>query len=380
VSSATAAAAEAVTDTKGGAHLERVYSRDPATFPEPNSRQELWRFAALPRLRQLFAGPPADGHVEFSWDDTAPVTTVSMDDSRVGSVFTPFDRIGAVALERADSAIVISIDRPLDEPVFLTGKGTGGTAYGHLVVDVAPHASAVVVIDHVGAATYAANAEFNIGDGAQLTVVSVQDWDDTAIHVEAQAACVGRDARFRHVSVTFGGSAVRISPTVRYAGPGGDAELYGLYFVDAGQHIDQRILIDHDQPQCRSRVVYKGALQGEDARAVWTGDVLIRPQGNGTDTYELNRNLLLTDGARADSVPNLEIETGDVRQAGHASATGRFDDEQLFYLQSRGIPPLIAKRMVVRAFFAEVIDAIGVPALEDRLRAAVEAELERTLS
>jgi Fe-S cluster assembly protein SufD len=363
----------------GGAHLSRTYSRDPDDFPEPNSRQEIWRFAALPRLRRLFDGPPADGSVDYAWSEAAPVRTISIDDKRVGSVFTPFDRIAAVALRQADEALLVDITDSVTGPIYLTGKGSGGTAYGHTVVTVAPHARAVVVIDHVGSATYAANSEFNVGDGAHLTVVSVQDWDDDAIHVEAQAACVGRDATFRHVCVTFGGSAVRISPTVRYVGPGGDAELFGLAFVDAGQHVDQRILINHEAPNCRSRVTYKAALQGEDARAVWTGDVIIRHEAKQTDTHELNRNLLLTDGARADSVPNLEIETGEVVHAGHASATGRFDDEQLFYLQSRGIPADVAKRMVVRAFFADVIEAVGVPELQERLRAAVEAELEREL-
>jgi Fe-S cluster assembly protein SufD len=368
------------TDTKGGAHLERVYSRDPEAFPEPNSRQELWRFAALPRLRPLFAGPAADGGVEWAYDATAPVTDVAIDDPSVGTDLTPFDRVGAIALSKTKRATVVTITEPTDAPVFLTAKGTGGVAYGHLVIDVAPFASAVVVLDHVGTATYAANAEFRVGDGARLTVVSLQDWDDAAIHVEAQCTTVGRDASFRHICVTLGGSAVRISPTVRFIGPGGTAELQGLAFIDEGQHVDIRTRIDHEQPNCTSRVVYKTALQGADARSVWTGDVVIRKDAVRTDTYEINRNLLLTDGARADSVPNLEIETGDVAQAGHASATGRFDDEQLFYLQARGIDPTTAKRMVVRAFFAEVIDAIGIPALEDRLRDAVEHELERTLT
>ena len=119
---------------------------------------------------------------------------------------------------------------------------------------------------------------------------------------------------------------------------------------------------------CRSRVTYKGALQGEGAHTVWVGDVLIRADAEGTDTYELNRNLVLTDGARADSVPNLEIETGEIAGAGHASATGRFDDEQLFYLQARGIPEDEARRLVVRGFFAELVQQIGVP--DDRGAAA----------
>jgi len=124
-------------------------------------------------------------------------------------------------------------------------------------------------------------------------------------------------------------------------------------------------------------VTYKGALQGESAHTVWVGDVLIRAEAEGTDTYELNRNLVLTDGARADSVPNLEIETGEIVGAGHASATGRFDDEQLFYIQARGIPEDEARRLVVRGFFADVIHQIPVPELRDRLVADIETELTR---
>ncbi|HWJ85289.1 MAG TPA: SufD family Fe-S cluster assembly protein, partial [Cellulomonas sp.] len=141
-----------------------------------------------------------------------------------------------------------------------------------------------------------------------------------------------------------------------------------------------RLFVDHAVPNCKSRVTYKGALQGEGAHTVWVGDVLIRKEAEGTDTYELNRNLVLTDGARADSVPNLEIETGLIEGAGHASATGRFDDEQLFYLRSRGIPETDARRLVVRGFFAELIHQIGVPEIEERLISAIEAELAHSMT
>ena len=180
------------------------------------------------------------------------------------------------------------------------------------------------------------------------------DWADDAQHLAQHDALVGRDARFKHLSVTLGGEVVRVNANVRYAGPGGDATLLGVYFADAGQHLEHRSYIDHNAPHCKSRATYKGALQGETARTVWVGDVLIRAEAEGTDTYELNRNLVLTDGARADSVPNLEIETGEIEGAGHASATGRFDDLQLFYLQSRGINEDEAKRLVVRGFFADI--------------------------
>ena len=125
----------------------------------------------------------------------------------------------------------------------------------------------------------------------------------------------------------------------------------------------------------KRQVEYKGALQGDTAHTVWVGDVLIRASAEGTDTYELNRNLVLTDGARADSVPNLEIETGEIEGAGHASATGRFDDEQLFYLMARGIPQDEARRLVVHGFFASVVGRIGVPEVEERLMQAIEREL-----
>jgi Fe-S cluster assembly protein SufD len=365
---------------EGGRHLDRTFSRDPLAFPEPNSRQELWRFAALPRLRPLFAAPDADGSLAFSWASGAPVEVVPITDPRVGAVHTPFDRLSAIALQKATEALVISVAGELTEPVVVGAKGTGGVSYGHVLVDVAPHATGTVVLDHVGSAQYAANVEIKVGDGASVTVVSIQDWDDDAVHASAQTALVGRDARLRHINISFGGSAVRVTPAVRFSGPGADVELLGLFFADAGQHIDNRLLVDHEMPHCKSRVNYRGALQGAGARSVWTGDVIIRATGIGTDTYEVNRNQLLTDGARADSVPNLEILTGEVVGAGHASATGRFDDEQLFYLQARGIPADQARRLIVRGFFADVIERIQVPELVERLLATVDRELDSSVS
>jgi Fe-S cluster assembly protein SufD len=177
------------------------------------------------------------------------------------------------------------------------------------------------------------------------------------------------------VVVSLSGSIVRINTNSHLSGEGSDVELLGVYFADAGQHLEQQVFVNHDAPRSKSRVSYRGALQGENARAVWIGDVLIRPTAPGTDSYEENRNLLLTEGTRADSVPNLEIETGDIAGAGHASASGRFDDEQLFYLQSRGIPEDEARRLVVRAFLSAIIQRIGVPEVQEQLEFAIEAEL-----
>jgi Fe-S cluster assembly protein SufD len=353
-------------------------------FPVPTGREEAWRFTPTRRLGGLFEPLPegGDGKIVVDVDAPAGVTVEHVDpadDVRVGSVFRPTERVAALAYEGVKQALVVSVPaeaRP-DKPVFLVVRGEGGASYAHTTLDIGAYAEATVVIDHVGTTTLAANLEVRLGDGARLTLVSVQDWDDDTVHLEHQVACVGRDATFKSVIITFGGDLVRINPIVRYAGPGGEAELLGLFYADDGQHLEHRLLVDHDQPQCRSRVTYKGALQGGKAHTVWIGDVIIRSNAVGTDTYELNRNLLLTDGARADSVPNLEIETGEVAGAGHASATGRFDDEQLFYLMSRGIDEAAARRLVVRGFFRDIIERIGVPEIQERLMAAVDDELAR---
>jgi Fe-S cluster assembly protein SufD len=367
-----------------GTPAERFTSTNPAEFGTPTGREEDWRFTPLDRMRPLLARFTPDATVVFDRDvpPQVRVEDVAGDHPLVGSVLAPADVVSALALEHVRTArlVTVPVGATPDTPVWLTlrshrPEGSAGLAYEHVVIDVQAMAEAVVVFDHVGTGQIAANLEVRLADNASLTLVSLQDWDDDAVHAEAQAFEVGRDARLRHIVVTLGGDLVRLTPTVRFAGPGGDAELLGLSFADSGQHQEHRLYVDHAVPRCRSRVLYKSALQGEEAHAVWIGDVRIRPEGLQTDTYELNRNLLLTDGARADSVPNLEIETGEVVGAGHASATGRFDDLQLFYLMSRGIPADEARRLVVRGFFQDLIGQIGVPEIEERLSRAIEEEL-----
>jgi Fe-S cluster assembly protein SufD len=367
------------------ARVSAAPSYDVADFPVPHGREEEWRFTPLERLRGLHDGTAEGGgsvRVEVSAPDGVTTLTVDRTDPRVGRAGKPVDRVAAQAFSSFEKASVVSIPKEavLTEPVRIGVHGEGGTVFGHQVVEVGAFAEAVVVIDHTGDATLAANVEFLVGEGAKLTVVSVQDWDDTAVHVAQHTALVGRDASFKSVVVTFGGDLVRLHPRVVYDGPGGEAELLGLYFTDRGQHQEHRLFIDHDTPHCRSNVAYKGALQGKDAHAVWIGDVLIRAAAEGTDTYELNRNLVLTDGARVDSVPNLEIETGEIVGAGHASATGRFEDEQLFYLMSRGIRADEARRLVVRGFFGELVQQIGLADVEERLMAKIDAELEASVA
>ena len=359
---------------------ERRTSYAVADFPLPGGREEEWRFTPVDRLGRVLADAPGDpGAVSVELPVDYAQAPLAAGQAPRGRVLVPGDRAAVVASARTEEAphLLVPVDTVPAQPlrVVVTGHGAGLRSHAHLVIEAEAHSRATVLLDHVGSAAHTGNVEVLVGDGADLTVVSLQRWDDDAVHLGQHDAQVGRDAAYRHIVVTLGGSIVRINSNVRFAGPGGDATLLGVYFADAGQHLEHRSYVDHNAPSCRSRVTYKGALQGETAHTVWVGDVLIRAGAGGTDTYELNRNLVLTDGARADSVPNLEIETGEIVGAGHASSTGRFDDEQLFYLQSRGIPAKAARRLVVRGFFADIVNRIGIPEVQQHLMAAIDAEL-----
>ncbi|MFD5710327.1 Fe-S cluster assembly protein SufD [Streptomyces pharetrae] len=386
VGSTTAGSIAVAAESTVVSRMSAPPSFDVADFPVPHGREEEWRFTPLERLRGLHDGTAVatgDGvKVTVDAPEGVVVETVGRDDARIGKAGTPVDRIAAQAYSAFEKASVVTVPKEtvLTEPIRIAVHGEGGVAFGHQVIELGAFAEAVVVIDHTGDAVLAANVDYVLGDGAKLTVVSVQDWDDKAVHVGQHNTLIGRDASFKSVVVTFGGDVVRLHPRITYAGPGGEAELFGLYFTDAGQHQEHRLLVTHNVPHCKSNVVYKGALQGEAAHAVWIGDVLIEAKAEGTDTYEMNRNLVLTDGARVDSVPNLEIETGEIVGAGHASATGRFDDEQLFYLMARGIPEHEARRLVVRGFFAELVQQIGVADIEERLLTKIEEELEASVA
>jgi len=364
-------------------HLHPEGSFDLADHPVPTGLEEIWRFTPLKRLRGLHQDTALDGD-DFTVEvDAAPgVTAVSVpiaDSARGVSGYVPVDRVSARAWAAATSVFEITVpaDAVVEEPttLHLRGGGIDRAAAGHLLVRAGQFSKSVVIVDYSGSATWAENIEVVLEDGAELTFVTVQDWNDDSVHVVTQHATVGRDATFKHVAVSLGGDVVRASTSADYRGTGGSVDMLGVYFADAGQHIEHRLFADHTAPRTKSNVEYKGALQGQDAHTVWIGNVLIRKEAEGILTYESNDNLVLTDGAKADSVPNLEIETGDIEGAGHASTTGRFDDQHLFYLQSRGIPEEEARRLVVHGFFHDIIRRIGVPSLQERLIASIEDEL-----
>lgn len=362
---------------------DRLVSFNLADFPVPTGREEEWRFTPLERIEDFFIAQANATNYDLRVTGDAEYEVVGKDDPRLGQVLPPDDRVGALAWKSAHNAHVVTLpaNKVLTQEVLVDVQGTSAAelSHLHLALIAQTHSEGTIIVRHTGSARLAGGMEVTVADGAHLTLVTVQDWDDESAHTLSNRVRVGRDATFKHVVVTLGGDIVRVTTTLDFTGPGADVNLLGAYFVDAEQHLEHRLLIDHNHPHCKSNVTYKGALQGENAHSVWIGDVLIQPQAEGTDSYELNRNLVLTEGALVDSVPNLEIETGEIEGAGHASATGRFDDEQLFYLKSRGIPEQEARRLVVRGFFAELINQIGVESVQNTLMEAIEAELNLNL-
>ncbi|MGX9347945.1 Fe-S cluster assembly protein SufD [Microbacterium sp. KNMS] len=360
---------------------ERLRSYEPADFGTPTGREVNWKHTPVDRIAPLFAVADANDGVTTTFVSGGQYAAAPLAAGAAprGEFFEPEDLPAAVAWQGAAEALHIRVPREEEvaEPivVLVDGQGADRRADAHIVIEALELSKATVVLRHTGTAQYAQNVEILVRDGAQLTVVSVQQWDDSAVHAAAHQARVDRDATLRHVVVSFGGGVVRVNPNVELAGQGANGEVYGLAFADDGQHLESQVYLFHKGPETTGDVLYKGALQGLTARSVWIGDVLIGPDATGTDSYEANRNLILTNGARADSIPNLEIQTGDIKGAGHASATGRFDDEQLFYLQARGITEAEARRLVVLGFLNEIAQKIDVPGLQDELVAAIEKEL-----
>ncbi|MCM3656964.1 Fe-S cluster assembly protein SufD [Agromyces mediolanus] len=358
---------------------ERFRSVDVADFAPVTGREHEWKLSPVAAFADLTSGE-LDGArlgLETAGAEGVAVEWIARDDARIGTAGTPEERASANAWTSFGEALLIRVTGEDDKIATVTRTGLGSTPRGaHTVIEAAPNSRGLVVLAGTGSARLSENVEVIVGEGANLTVVSVQEWDDDAVHLASHFARIGRDAKLKHIVVSLGGKVVRVNPSTHLAEQGGDVEALGLYFSDAGQHLEQQVYVHHDAPNTRSRVTYKGALQGEGARSVWIGDVLIGNAAVGTDSYEQNRNLVLSDGTRADSIPNLEIETGNIAGAGHASATGRFDDEQLFYLMARGITEEEARRLVVRGFLNEIVQQIGVAELEERLTAALEAELQ----
>ncbi|WEV73095.1 Fe-S cluster assembly protein SufD [Bifidobacterium sp. ESL0790] len=362
-------------------------SFDVDDFKMPTRKQEDWRYTPLDRIEEFFNifTPSGETKVTVSNIDGTPVDGTQVTKSVIdrgaapsGTVMKPNDRVSAVEWNTGDKTVVVSVSGELEQPVLVDIEGHGADLDSlHLVLQAADRTHGDIVVRHQGLARLAEGVEIITGKDSHISTTFVQEWDKGSKHVGNQRIHVGEGGSLRHAMVTLGGDVVRIRMDQDFGGPQSDLNMLGIYFAEAGQHLEHRTMVVHNYAECKSRVVYKGALDGKDAHSTWVGNALIKPQAPNTDSYELNRNLVLTPGPVADSEPNLEIENGNIIGAGHASSVGHFDDEELFYLQSRGITESEARKLVVRGFFADLIEQIGVPSIAEHLMNVIDRRLAR---
>ena len=359
-------------------------------FAIPTRKQEDWRYTPVERISEFFDSfePSNNVAVELKGVDGDSHVTMQIlpKNEAPHTEMKPSDRVAAVAWNSAKSAYVLHVCGEVTKPIILQIHGNNLQSLDaaksldalHLVIEADSYTNADIIVEHTGVAKLAEGVEIILGENAHVSTTFIQEWDSGSKHVGNHRIHVGQGASLRHTMVTLGGDVVRIRMDQDFGGEKGDLNMLGMYFVDPGEHVEHRTMVVHNHPECKSRVVYKGALYGKGAHSTWVGNALIKPEAPGTDSYELNRNLVLTPGAIADSEPNLEIENGNIIGAGHASSVGRFDDEELFYLQSRGVSEADARKLGVRGFFNELIEEIGVPQIVDHLMAAIERRLAKT--
>ncbi len=216
--------------------------------------------------------------------------------------------------------------------------------------------------------------EIYAGPNSKLRYVSLQDWGAGVTHVQVQRAEIERDADLRSLAVAFGASLSRMEAESHMTGDGGSSEMLGVYVGHGDQHFDFRSIQDHVGSRTASDLLYKGALKGA-SRAIYSGTVILQPGAHLCDAYQTNRNILLSEDAKADSIPNLEILSNDPVRCGHAASVGPVEEETLFYLQSRGIPLEEAEKLVVFGFFQEVLDRVTIPEVKRSVEAAIAAEI-----
>jgi len=271
----------------------------------------------------------------------------------------------------------VVVEAPIQTLTWLDADGSA--IFPHTLVVVGEDAE-VTFIDRYASpdltrALSDAVVEIHAGPASRVRYVSIQEWGEGVTHLGIQRTRLSRDVDFRAVAVGFGASLARAEAETILAEPGGFSEMLGVFFADGSQHFDHRTEQDHQAANCTSDLLYKGALRDE-SRAVYSGWVHVRPGAQRTDAMQTSRNIVLSDRAKADAIPNLEIEANDVR-CGHAASVGPVEEETLFYLQSRGIPRKEAERLIVFGFFQEVLDRIPLPEVREGVAHAIEQELSR---
>lgn len=348
----------------------------------PTVRDEDWRFTNPKRIDLTLDLTPGDTAV------SAPADVVAVDlaaaavnheeivKAHLGRVVRAEEIFAATAMAAFDGGVFVHVPAEVeaDTPVVIDIEARPGTQIRRILVVAERHSKATVLVNQTGSAagTVVDVIEAVVGDGATLNLVTTQDWGAGVAHVTTHRGKVGRDANYQHTEVTLGGDTVYVRPDVWLDGRGGNAELLGVYFPTGEEKIEHRSLIFHDADHTVSDYVHKGALS-DNAHATWYGNIRIDADAKQTVSDETNRNLILSPGARADTLPFLEIETADVAACGHHSSVGQVDEVELWYLQSRGISREEAARMLVFAFFTEVLDRVAAPGVAETVLADIEA-------
>lgn len=404
-----------------GAIRERAFEQFEA-LPMPSPETEEWRYTDLTGLALEFS-PHVPGHRDeapasastdgfaasmVQHNSSVVMTTSGQDLAAQGVVFcdldeaaekypdlveqhlhalVPTDRTRFTALHgafRTGGTFLyvpadVSVTLPLQTLTYLDADGAA--VFPHTLL-IAERGSEVTFIDRyaspdLGSALSDAITEIVIGDGAHVRYASIQEWGAGVTHLAVQRASVGRDADYRSLAIGFGATLARAEAETVLAAPGGFSEMLGVFFADDDQHFDHRSVQDHIAPNCTSDLLYKGALRDE-SRAVYSGWVHVRPDAQKTQAMQTSRNMVLSERAKADAIPNLEIEANDVR-CGHAASVGPVEEETLFYLESRGIPPDEAERLVVTGFFQEVLDRVTLAEVRQGAELAIQEELQRSM-
>ena len=390
-------------------------------LPIPSQETEEWRYTDLSELDLSFE-PHVPGHgrgvptvsgersgVQLQHNSSVAMTTSNQDLEAQGVILCDLDE----AASKYEDLVAPHLHRlvPTDRTKFTALHGafrTGGTfLYVPPGVSVALPLQTLTYLDEENAAVFphtllvagedsevtfidrfagpdlsrglsVAVAELVVGRAARVRYTSIQEWGNGVTHLGVQRAEVNRDADFRSLAIGFGASLARAEAEALLAEPGASSEMLGIYFADGDQHFDHRSEQDHAAASCTSDLLYKGALR-DHSRGVYSGWVHVRPGAQKTNAMQTNRNIILSESAFARSIPNLEIEADDVR-CGHAASVGPVEEEQLFYLMSRGIPRVEAERLIVFGFFNEVLDRIALDEVRESAALSIEAELDRGVS
>jgi len=388
------------------------------TLPIPSQATEEWRYTDLSEFDLSFVphtpghgngAPEPDGEVGgalLQHNSSIVLTTSGQDLAAQGVILQDLDQAAAehpelvephlhrlVPTDRSKFAALhgafrtggtflyvpddVRVDLPLQTLTWLDADGAA--VFPHTLIVTGTNAE-VTFIDRTSSpdltrAFSDAITEIVVGDGSHVRYVSIQEWGEGVTHLSVVRTEVGRDAEIRTLAIGFGADLARVENEVILGQPGGFSEQLGIFFADGQQHFDHRSIQDHVAPNCSSDLLYKGALRDE-SRAVYSGWVHVRPDAQKTEAMQTSRNIVLSEHAKADAIPNLEIEANDVK-CGHAASVGPVDEDTVFYLTSRGIPSDEAERLIVSGFFQEVLDRVRIDQVRASAELTIQEELER---